>query len=134
MIFLALEGLEQTRAAFAATWDEAATVTASRNSKIVLSKTKFGHTFTKHGQNVTNFLIRRAKGSGMVQGQFLDDQRAAQFILKNMDKLRNGTISLPIPKDLPARVILPNGSFSPATHIRLVPSGTGIKTAYPFIY
>ena len=128
-----LWGGNKTSSSFINTLDEPLTVSASKNP-ILLSKSKFGHTFTKHGQNATKFLMNRAKGSGMMQGQFLNDQKAAQFILNNTDKLGNGAINLPIPKGFPARVILPNGSFSPATHIRLVPSGKGVKTAYPFIF
>jgi len=100
---------------------------------IQLSKAHFGHTFVKHGEDATNFLINRAKGSGMAQGQFLDNQKAAQFIMDNIGKTANGAVNLPLPKGFPARVINPDGAFSPATHIRLVPGGGGVKTAYPFI-
>ena len=99
---------------------------------IQLSKTRFGHTFIRHGEDATNFLINRARGSGMAQGQFLNNQKTAQFILDNVEKTANGAVNLPIPKGFPARIINPNGTFSPATHIRLVPGGGGIKTAYPF--
>ena len=69
----------------------------------------------------------------MAQGQFLDNQKAAQFIMDNIGKTANGAVNLPLPKGFPARVINPDGAFSPATHIRLVPGGGGVKTAYPFI-
>ena len=69
----------------------------------------------------------------MAQGQFLDNQKAAQFILDNVSKLANGAINIPIPNGLPARVIMPDGTFKAATHIRLIPSGGGVKTAYPLI-
>lgn len=100
-------------------------------ASIQLSKARFGHTFTKHGENMTNFLINRARGSKMAQGQFLNNQKAAQFILDNVSKTANGAVNLPIPKGFPARVILPNGTFKSATHIRLVPGGKGVKTAFP---
>lgn len=82
---------------------------------------------------MTNFLINRAKGSGMAQGQFLDNQKAAQFIFDNLSKTANGPVNIPIPEGFPARVIMPDGTFKTATHIRLVPGGGGIKTAYPSI-
>ena len=82
---------------------------------------------------MTNFLINRASGSGMAQGQFLDNQQAAQFILDNLSKASNGAVNIPLPNGFPARVILPNGTFEAATHIRIVPSGIGVKTAYPLI-
>jgi hypothetical protein len=63
----------------------------------------------------------------------LDNQKAAQFILDNVDKVKNGAINIPIPKDFPARIIMPDETFKAATHIRLVPSGGGVKTAYPLI-
>ena len=98
---------------------------------IVLSKSKFGHTFTNHGESKTDFLTNRARASDMPQGQFLDDQAAAQFIRDNAGATKNGAVSIPIPKDLPARVIMPDGTYAPATKVRLVPSGNGVKTAYP---
>jgi hypothetical protein len=101
------------------------------NSEIPLSKAKFGHTFTTHGQEMTEFLTNRAKGSGSAQGQFLDNQAAAKFILENMDKIKNGATSLPIPNNFPARIIMPDGTFKVPTTIRIVPGGGGIKTAYP---
>lgn len=110
-------------------------VTSSNAAKegIQLTKKTFGHTFTTHGDDMTNFLIKRASGSGMVQGQFLNNQKAAQFILENVDKTAKGAVNIPIPKGFPARVIMPDGTFKTATHIRLVPSGGGVKTAYPLI-
>ena len=98
-----------------------------------LTKKTFGHTFTTHGDDMTNFIVNRAKGSGMAQGQFLDNQKAARFILDNVGKTANGPVNIPIPNGFPARVIMPDGTFKAATHIRLVPSGGGVKTAYPLI-
>ena len=100
---------------------------------IQLTKGTFGHTFTTHGDDMTNFLVNRAKGSGMAQGQFLDNQKAAQFILDNVGKTANGAVNIPIPNGFPARIIMPDGTFKAATHIRLVPGGGGVKTAYPLI-
>ncbi|HUC83311.1 MAG TPA: RHS repeat-associated core domain-containing protein [Flavisolibacter sp.] len=98
---------------------------------IQLTKKKFGHTFTTHGEEMTDFLTHRAKGSGQAQGQFLDNQAAAKFIEDNLDKLKNGAISLPIPDGFPARMIKPDGTFGVPTTIKLVPGGKGVKTAYP---
>lgn len=106
---------------------------ATAKGGIQLTKRVFGHTFTTHGDNMTNFLINRAKGSGVAQGQFLNNQKAAQFILNNISKTMNGAVNVPIPKNFLARVIMPNGTFKAATHIRLVPGGSGVKTAYPLI-
>jgi hypothetical protein len=100
---------------------------------IALTKSRFGHAFTTHGQDATEFLTKRAAGSGKPIGQFLDNQAAAKLIEENLGKLHNGAISVPIPKDFPARVIMPDGTFVPATTIRLVPGGKGVKTAYPEI-
>ena len=96
---------------------------------IQISKARFGHTFTTHGQDATEFLTKRAAGSGMPQGQFLDDQVAARFIQDNLGKLGNGPVSLPVPQGFPARVIMPDGSFVSPNTIRLVPGGKGVKTA-----
>jgi hypothetical protein len=100
---------------------------------IKISVSTFGHTFANHGDDATEYIIKRAIGSGKSQGQFLDNQKAAQFILDNLDKLKNGTKDIPIPDGFQARVVLPDGTFKSATHIRLVPGGKGVKTAYPII-
>lgn len=132
--------------ATASYWDDGAQAAASSAGRadnviglsgaekaIQLTKKTFGHTFTTHGDSMTNFLVNRARGSGMAQGQFLDNQKAAQFILDNISKTANGAVNVPIPKGFPARVIMPDGTFKAATHIRLVPGGNGVKTAYPLI-
>jgi hypothetical protein len=98
---------------------------------IQLSKARFGHTFTRHGEDATEFLTNRAAGSGIPQGQFLDNQAAARFIQDNLARTRNGAVSLPVPEGFPARVIMPDGSFAAPSTIRLVPSGKGVKSAYP---
>jgi hypothetical protein len=67
----------------------------------------------------------------MPQGQFLDDQAAARFILDNLEATRNGPVSLPVPENVPSRIIMPDGTHAPASTIRLVPGGKGVKTAYP---
>jgi filamentous hemagglutinin len=96
-----------------------------------LSKARFGHTFTTHGEDATDFLINRAKASGNAQGQFLNNQVAAKFIEENLAKTKNGAISVPMPKDFPARIINPDGTFGKPSTIRLVPGGKGVKSAYP---
>ena len=128
-----------------ASWDDGAQAASSASTAdnviglsgaekaIQLTKKTFGHTFSTHGDSMTNFLVNRARGSGMAQGQFLDNQKAAQFILDNISKTTNGAVNVPIPKGFPARVIMPDGTFKAATHIRLVPGGNGVKTAYPLI-
>ncbi len=98
---------------------------------IPLSRSRFGHTFDKHGQDATAFLTNRARAMGTPNGQFLDNQAAARFIQKNLDKAKGGPVSLPVPEGFPARIINPDGSFSPARAIRLIPGGKGVKTAYP---
>ena len=103
-----------------------------KNKELIqLSKSQFGHTFTKHGEGATNFLINRARGSGEAQGQFLNNQVAAKFIKENLSKVKKGAVSLPMPKNFPARIIHPDGTFSVPSTIRLVPGGNGVKTAYP---
>ena len=104
---------------------------ALSSSKILLSKAKFGHTFSRHGSESTEFLSQRAAATGMPQGQFLDDQVAARFILDNIDQAKNGAISVPVPSGFPERIIHADGSYSTPSTIRLVPGGKGVKTAYP---
>jgi hypothetical protein len=60
----------------------------------------------------------------------LDDAAAERFIAAHVDQLGHGARSFPAPEGL-GRIVNPDGTFSPATRIRLVPSGSGVKTAYP---
>jgi hypothetical protein len=105
--------------------------TKPQSQGILLSRARFGHTFDEHGQDATKFLTYRAKATRKPNGQFLDDQAAARFTQDNLDKAKGGAVSLPLPRGFPARVINPDGSFSPARTIRLLPSQRGVKTAYP---
>lgn len=105
--------------------------TATKGATVEITKAKFGHTFERHGADSTKFLTEHARGSGQAQGQFLDDQSAAKFIQDNLDKVRGGPVSIPVPDGLQVRIINPDGSYSPARTIRLVPGGKGVKTAYP---
>lgn len=91
---------------------------------------RLGHTFTKHGIENTNQLQLQAENSGLAQGQWIDKLAAEQIIFDNLGSLKNGAINVPIPEGV-GRVINPNGTISPATHARLIPSGSGVKTAYP---
>ncbi len=98
---------------------------------ILLSRSRFGHTFEIHGEDATAFLTNRADAMEQPNGQLLDNQAAARFIQENLSKAGGGPVSFPIPESVPARIINPDGSFSPARTIRLVPGGKGVKTAFP---
>ena len=91
---------------------------------------RIGHTFSLHGSHNTHQLIMRAKGSGLPQGQWLDDAVAEKFIAERLDQLKNGAKTFKLPDGL-GRIIYPDGTFKPATEVRLVPSKSGVKTAYP---
>ena len=105
----------------------------SAPSAVNITRSRFGHTFDRHGQNATQFITHRARGSGQASGQFLDDQVAARFINSKLNSgaLANGARTFSISKDFPARMIYPNGKFGPATGVRIIPRGKGAKTAYP---
>lgn len=111
--------------------EETGKIAGTEAQTIPLSRSRFGHTFETHGQDATEFLTNRARAMGQPNGQFLDNQAAARFIQENLDKTKGGPVSLPISQDFPARIINPDGSFSPAQTIRLVPGGKGVKTAFP---
>jgi uncharacterized protein RhaS with RHS repeats len=93
---------------------------------------RVGHTFDKHGSHNTHQLQMQAKNSGLAQGQWVDDAAAEKLIADNLDKLKQGTATIEIPLGV-GRVVNPDGTFSPATHAVLVPSGSGVKTAFPII-
>jgi len=94
---------------------------------------KYGHTFSRHGQGQKNQdnLRGRAGGTGQAQGQWLDNEKAANYL----DSL--GDIDSVSDFDLPdglGQIIKPNGDIVPANSVRVVPSsGGGIKTAFPIL-
>jgi len=73
-------------------------------------------------------LTDRARSTGDNQGQWLDNQKAADFLNSK------GEITEVTTLDLPAgmgQVITPTGEIIDATKVIVVPSASGIKTAYP---
>ena len=92
---------------------------------------QFGHTFSTHGQGAKNTerLIDRARGTGQSQGQWLDNEKAADALSAIK---ASGPATIPIPAGL-GQVIKPDGSIVQATWARIVPNAEGIRTAYPII-
>ena len=92
------------------------------------------HTFDKHGSHNTVNLIAIAKNADTNVGQFLFDSDAEKFIARHLGQLNNGTRDIPLPENMSyiGRVFRAGDAeiFTP-THIRLVPSGSGVKTAFP---
>ncbi|WP_306353313.1 hypothetical protein [Flavobacterium sp. '19STA2R22 D10 B1'] len=96
-----------------------------------MNSKRVGHTFTKRRAENTNQLQLQAENSGQAQGQWMNNSAAEQLIFDNLDNLKNGAINIEIPKGV-GRIVNPDGTFTPATHARVVPSGSGVKTAYSF--
>jgi len=95
------------------------------------SKPNFGHTFETHGSGKKNAqsLIDRAKGTAQEQGQWIDNQKAAEFL--NSNGKINEVTEIDIPEGF-GHVITPQGEIVPATRARVIPSRSGkIKTAFP---
>ena len=93
---------------------------------------KFGHTFNTHGSGAKNTksLMDRARSTGNNQGQWLDNQKAAEF-LEALGNIKEPT-TVSIPEGI-GQVITPTGEIVTATKAIVVPSATGIKTAYPIL-
>ena len=93
---------------------------------------EFGHTFNTHGSGAKNTksLTDRARSTGTNQGQWLDNQKSAEY-LKSLGEIKE-TITVSIPNGL-GQVITPTGKIVPATKAIVVPSETGIRTAYPIL-
>lgn len=91
---------------------------------------EFHHTFNTHGQGARNArnLLGRANSTNTPQGQWLNNQEAANF-LSTLNLA--GPASTRIPDGL-GQVIMPGGSVVPATWARVVPMpGGGFRTAFP---
>lgn len=93
---------------------------------------KVGHTFSQHGAPRTDQLLAEAAGSGRPVVQWLDDAAAEELIAARLPQLKSGARTFDLPEGL-GRIIHPDGAFATATKARLVPSGGGVKTAYPVI-
>jgi RHS repeat-associated protein len=95
------------------------------------SRKQFGHTFSEHGAGARNTsrLLDRARGTGTPQGQWLNNEKAAEFLSRvKVD----GPASVRIPSGL-GQVIRPDGSIVQAEWARVVPSPTGLRTAFPVV-
>ena len=95
---------------------------------------KIGHSFTKHGSHNTKTLTYQAVNGNTPIGQWLDDIAAEDFIARHLSQLGQGARDIPIPNSVGGigRVFKSGtGELIPVTHIRLVPSGSGVSTAYP---
>ncbi|MEU6087566.1 polymorphic toxin-type HINT domain-containing protein [Streptomyces sp. NPDC047085] len=94
----------------------------------------WGHTFKTHGAGAKNTkaLIDRARSTGNQQGQWLDNDAAAEF-LKGLHVEGAGPRSVRIPDGL-GQVIMPDGSIVQARAATIVPSPNGLyKTGFPII-
>ena len=98
------------------------------------SRPTFGHTFDTHGQGSKNTrsLRGRAASTGESQGQWLNNETAANFLRELRSSIQNPT-TVEIPSGF-GQVILPDGSIVPATHALVVPKSTGgYITSYPIV-
>ncbi|WP_158100378.1 hypothetical protein, partial [Streptomyces thermovulgaris] len=94
----------------------------------------WGHTFKTHGAGAKNTkaLTDRARSTGNQQGQWLDNDAAAEF-LKGLHVEGAGPRSVRIPDGL-GQVIMPDGSIVQARAATIVPSPNGLyKTGFPII-
>jgi hypothetical protein len=92
----------------------------------------FGHTFSEHGAGAKNTqsLLDRARSTGNQQGQWLDNEAAAEF-LRGVHVSDSGVFGVRLPDGL-GQVIMPDGSIRSAPYAYVVPNSRGvIRTAYP---
>jgi hypothetical protein len=92
---------------------------------------QFGHTFSEHGSGAKNTerLMDRALGTGNPQGQWLNNEKAAEAL--RATKV-DGPAAVRVPSGL-AQVIKPNGTIVSTDWALVVPKGEGLRTAYPII-
>jgi len=96
------------------------------------SKPKYGHTFERHGAGTKNTrnLVGRAATEGKPQGQWTDNQKAADYL----DSFKfDGNAWIRIPPGL-GQVVKADGSIVPAEWAKVSLSPTGIRSAYPIIF
>ena len=94
----------------------------------------FGHTFNKHGagSKIASRLLGRARGTGTPQGQWLDNDAAAEF-LRGAHIAGAGPYSVRLPEGL-GQVIMPDGSTVVARAVTIIPNPNGvIRSAFPIV-
>ncbi|MDP9529294.1 hypothetical protein Q7L59_23755, partial [Pseudomonas protegens] len=104
---------------------------ASKSTSNWKSVKKYGHTFNEHGAGAKNTkrLMDRARGTNNNQGQWLNNEQAADLLSKvNVTK----PTKISIPEGL-GQVIKPDGSIAQAKHAIVVPRGNEIRTSYPVL-
>ena len=92
----------------------------------------WGHTFNTHGAGAKNTqsLIGRAASTGSHQGQWLNNEAAAEM-LKGYHGANEPFSIVKLPEGM-GQIIHPNGSITPATRATIVPKpGGGFRTGYP---
>jgi hypothetical protein len=100
------------------------------NSK---SRPTYGHTFDEHGAKKTPAqLTDRARAQGVQNGQWTNDQAAADFVA-DVAKRGPGVHEVPLPQGVGGRSFLPNGAEVVSDSARIVvnPNG-GVKTSFPY--
>ncbi|OGB33216.1 MAG: hypothetical protein A3F78_08615 [Burkholderiales bacterium RIFCSPLOWO2_12_FULL_61_40] len=92
---------------------------------------QFGHTFGEHGAGAKNTerLLDRAHGTGNPQGQWLNNEKAAEAL--SVVKV-DGPATVRIPQGL-GQVIKPDGTIVKTEWATVVPRGDGLRTAYPIV-
>ncbi|MFC0437396.1 LamG-like jellyroll fold domain-containing protein [Kutzneria buriramensis] len=94
----------------------------------------FGHVFERHGAGGKNLkgLVGRAASTGEEQGQWLDNNAAADLLREHWDPDNLEPRVIDIPEGL-GQVVRPDGTIVPASRAVIVPRKPGgvYKTAYP---
>lgn len=97
------------------------------------SKPTYGHTFSEHGQKQTPVQLKdRSRSLDHQVGQWLDDQKAAEF-LESVAKNGEGVYHVKLPSDVNGRSFLPDGTEVVSDMaVVVVKSDGSIRTAYPY--
>ena len=135
-VAMMVSGLGEGEGAYAAADKALNAARAAKAAKALKCNWKsvkqFGHTFTEHGaKRPLQQLIDRANSHlGPEMGQWLDNDKAAQFLKQYLDIGEPVTVQLP---EGLGRVVLADGTTVPATAARIFPNSTrtGLTTAIP---
>ena len=97
------------------------------------SKPTYGHTFAQHGQKQTSTqLTDRARSLDHQIGQWLDDQKAANF-LADVAKKGEGVYDVELLTGIKGRSFLPDGTEVTTDMARVIVKSDGsIRTAFPY--
>lgn len=131
-VFFAVAEMYMARAAVTARGGAGAAAGAAQGARTVKGFERVWN--AKHGPALRAQLTKKATSTnGVDQGIFIGPRDAIEQFIASKLPLNHGAVTVAMPAGW-GQVILTNGKTIATNFLRIVPSGSGIKTAFPVPY